>query len=88
MEYEIVVKSPDGAPVLTLASNERRHARALRELAAIPENKIAVEVMRTARRPVKFAGLDAPAPVVKPAVDGSDAASVTPSAKPAVKSVK
>ena len=71
MEYEIVVKSPDGAPVLILASNERRHARALRELAAIGVNHIAVEVMRTARRPVRFVGLDAPAPSapapVKPA---------------------
>ncbi len=61
MEYEIIVKSTAGDDSsLTLNSNERRHARALRELAAIPENKIAVEVMRTARRPVKFSGLDAP----------------------------
>lgn len=67
MEYEISVKSPEGGCYLLLDTNERRHARALRELAAIPENKIVVEVLRTARRPVRFAGIDAPATPSTPA---------------------
>ena len=83
MEYEIIVKTPSGVPIFPLYSNERRHARALRELAAIPGNDIAVEVMRTARRPVRFAGLDAPAPTAPSATTAT-----TAPVKPAVKSVK
>ena len=58
MEYEITVKDKEGKLVKTLHSDERRHARSLRELAVIAENGIFVEVMRTARRPVRFAGID------------------------------
>ena len=60
MEYEITIKNADGQKILTLCSDERRHSRAMRELANIPENKIAVDVMRTSRRPVRFAGIDEP----------------------------
>ena len=60
MEYEITIKNADGQKILTLGSDERRHSRAMRELANIPENKIAVDVMRTSRRPVRFAGIDEP----------------------------
>ena len=88
MEYEIVVKSTGEIPIsFTLNSNERRHARALRELAAIDVNCITVEVMRTARRPVKFAGLEAPAP----SAQSAPPAPIKPFGKPAtpfLKSVK
>lgn len=60
MEYEITVKRAEGQPVLFLGSDKRAHSRAMRELADIPENKIVVDVMRTSRRPVRFAGIDVP----------------------------
>ena len=58
MEYEITVRASAGNSIIQLHSDERRHARSLRELAEIAENGISVEVMRTARRPVRFAGID------------------------------
>ena len=62
-EYEITLTpAADVTPVI-LSTNTRRLSRAMKELAI--ENDMVVTVNRTAKREVKFAGLDAK-PVDKP----------------------
>jgi len=65
MEYEMTVKDAEGKLIMRLHSDERKHARGLRGLADVPENGIAVEVNRTSRREVRFAGIDEPKPLTE-----------------------
>lgn len=69
-EYQIVlyesqpVEGKEAKPILTLATDKRSQARAVRELAI--SNNLFVEITRTAKpKAVRFAGIDAPTPKPK-----------------------